>query len=61
MSSALMARFDREELYERVWTVPIRVLAKRYRVSDVALAKIVQKTLYPSPGARLPGQSGVFG
>jgi hypothetical protein len=49
-SSSLMARFDREELYERVWTVPIRKLAKQYGISDVALAKSCRKLSIPLPG-----------
>jgi hypothetical protein len=48
--SSLMARYDREDLYERVWTVPIRKLAKQYGVSDVALAKSCRKLSIPLPG-----------
>jgi hypothetical protein len=41
--SSLMARYNREDLYEVVWTVPMRNLAKQYGVSDVALAKTSRK------------------
>jgi hypothetical protein len=30
-------RFSREELYARVWSEPMRTLAKHYGLSDVAL------------------------
>ncbi|MEX2577413.1 MAG: hypothetical protein WD342_00020 [Verrucomicrobiales bacterium] len=39
----------REELYEEVWQIPGRKLAKRYGVSDVALAKICRKMNVPRP------------
>jgi hypothetical protein len=48
--SSLMARYNREDLYERVWTVPMRNLAKQYGVSDLALAKTCRKLSIP-PGA----------
>jgi hypothetical protein len=50
VSSSLMARLNREDLYERVWTVPMTKLAKQYDVSDVALAKTCTKRLIPLPG-----------
>jgi len=28
--------YEREKLYEEVWNEPVRVVAKRYGVSDVA-------------------------
>lgn len=40
----------RDELYEQVWDTPMRVLAKRYGVSDVALAKICKALGVPRPG-----------
>jgi hypothetical protein len=43
------ARYDREELYEKVWAEPIQKVAK-YRVSDVALAKACRKRKIPLPG-----------
>ena len=44
------ARLKRHELYEQVWTTPMRVLAKQYGVSDVALAKICKALGVPHPG-----------
>lgn len=44
------ATLKRHELYEQVWTTPMRVLAKRYGVSDVALAKICKALGVPRPG-----------
>lgn len=40
----------REELYEMVWSDPIRTLAKRLWISDVALAKRCRKLRIPLPG-----------
>lgn len=40
----------RPELYEQVWTTPMRVLAKQYGLSDVALAKICKALGVPRPG-----------
>jgi hypothetical protein len=45
-----MARYNREDLYEQVWTVPMTKLTKQYEVSDVALAKICRKLSIPLPG-----------
>jgi hypothetical protein len=50
VSSSLMGRYDREELYEQVWAVPMQKLAKHYGISDVALAKSCRKLLIPLPG-----------
>ena len=44
------SRYEREELYERVWEAPIRTVAKEYKVSDVALAKTCRKLHIPLPG-----------
>ena len=46
----LRPRYDREELYEKVWKVPLRTLAKEYGVSDIALAKTCRKLNVPVPG-----------
>ncbi|MCC6586724.1 MAG: hypothetical protein IT168_08540 [Bryobacterales bacterium] len=46
----LPARFDREKLYEQIWSQPIGKLAPEYGVSDVALAKTCRKLLIPLPG-----------
>lgn len=39
----------REELYAQVWSEPMVRLAKRYGVSDVALAKVCRKLEIPVP------------
>lgn len=41
--------FKRESLYEKVWSVPMKRLAKEYGISDVALAKICKKLGVPRP------------
>lgn len=40
----------REQLYEQVWSEPIRTLAKRYGLSDVGLAKTCRRLKIPLPG-----------
>jgi hypothetical protein len=42
--------YRRSELYEEVWKEPVRTVAKRYGVSDVALGKICRKLKVPLPG-----------
>jgi len=42
--------YRRSELYEQVWAEPVRTVAKRYGVSDVALGKICRKLRVPVPG-----------
>lgn len=42
--------FNREDLYEEVWSVPMSSLAKKYSLSDVGLAKICKKLKIPVPG-----------
>lgn len=39
----------REQLYEQVWKEPMRVLAKRYGISDVGLAKACKRLNVPFP------------
>lgn len=39
----------RRELYEAVWTTPIRTLARKWGLSDVGLAKICRKHDIPTP------------
>ncbi len=43
-------RLKREELYEQVWSRPLRDLAKEYSLSDVGLAKICRRLNIPVPG-----------
>jgi hypothetical protein len=50
LKEAAAARYDREELYEKVWAQPIQTLAKEYGVSDVALAKACKRRRVPVPG-----------
>ncbi len=40
----------REELYTLVWSAPMRTVAKRIGVSDVALAKRCRRMAIPLPG-----------
>ncbi len=40
---------DRETLYEEVWADPVKVVAQRYGISDVGLAKICKKLSIPIP------------
>jgi ankyrin repeat protein len=46
----LLARFNREKLYQEVWLQPMAKLARDYGVSDVALAKTCRKLMIPVPG-----------
>jgi hypothetical protein len=40
----------REQLYEKIWSVPCRILAKDFGISDVALAKACKRLGIPRPG-----------
>src|SRR5688572_28540736 len=42
--------YRRTELYEQVWAEPVRTVAKRYGVSDVALGKVCRRLKVPLPG-----------
>lgn len=42
-------RLKREDLYDQAWSEPMARLAKRYGISDVALAKICRKMEIPVP------------
>ena len=46
----LASRYNRERLYEEVWSEPVIVVAKKYGLSDVGLAKICKKLNIPRPG-----------
>lgn len=48
--ASLASRYDRQELYDRVWSVPIWRLRKEYGVSNVALAKTCKRLHVPVPG-----------
>lgn len=41
--------FERQELYNEVWTEPMTTVAKRYEISDVGLRKICVKLDIPVP------------
>jgi hypothetical protein len=43
-------KFTRLELYELVWSEPLRRLAQRFGISDVAIAKRCRKSNIPLPG-----------
>src|SRR3989442_10452124 len=44
------AKWDRHELYQKVWEFPLRKLAEEYGISDVGLAKVCRKLQIPLPG-----------
>ena len=50
VSRELLARYNREELYEKVWQRPVQRLAKEFGISDVGLAKVCRKLFVPLPG-----------
>ena len=43
-------KITRTDLYERVWTTPLRTLAKEFGLSDVGLAKLCRRHDIPLPG-----------
>jgi hypothetical protein len=49
VSSEKQITLSRAELYERVWTAPLRTVAKELGVSDVGLAKICERHEIPRP------------
>jgi len=42
--------WNREELYEEVWATPMKLLATKYGLSDVGLAKVCHRLAIPVPG-----------
>jgi hypothetical protein len=50
ISSELRTRYNRADLFQRVWDKPVRIVAKELGVSDVALAKTCKKLYVPLPG-----------
>ena len=40
----------RSELYEKVWSTPMRKLAKEFGISDVGLSKLCRRHDIPLPG-----------
>lgn len=49
-SYELLRKYNRELLYDEVWTQPMQKLATKYAVSDVGLAKACRKLGVPLPG-----------
>jgi hypothetical protein len=45
-----IVKLTRRELYAKVWSQPIRTLAKEWGISDVGLAKICKRHNIPRPG-----------
>jgi hypothetical protein len=46
----LLAKNNREELYEKVWSLPTREVARYYGFSDVRLGKLCKILHVPKPG-----------
>ena len=46
----LASRYDRDKIYEEIWSEPIQRVAMRYKLSDVGLAKVCRKLSIPRPG-----------
>lgn len=42
-------RIEREALYDLVWSEPVRTVAARFEISDVALKKACQRASIPTP------------
>ncbi len=47
--------YEREKLYDEVWKEPVLVVAKRYGLSNVGLAKACRKTRCPPSATRILG------
>lgn len=43
-------KLEREKLYEEIWSEPVSILAVRYGLSDVGLAKTCRRLNIPLPG-----------
>ncbi len=41
--------YHREDLYQEVWSMPVTEVAKRYKVSDVAIHKVCKSLDIPTP------------
>ena len=48
-SPYVLAQYDRERLYEEVWSEPTQKVARRYGISDVALSKVCRQLQIPKP------------
>ena len=49
-SAYVLASYDRQRLYDEVWSEPTRTVAARYGISDVALSKVCRQLRIPKPG-----------
>ncbi len=49
VNSKQAASLTRQQLYDMVWAEPMRLLALRYGISDVGLAKICKRAAIPLP------------
>src|SRR5262249_8017939 len=45
----LMTRYDREMLYEQVWSRPVQEVAKAYGISGMRLGKVCRRRSIPVP------------
>jgi len=45
-------RLSRKELYDLVWSEPLKTLCSRFGISDVALRKTGARSEIPTPGGR---------
>lgn len=50
VSLHLRTRYDRADLYRKVWEKSVSIVAKEFGISDVALAKTCKKLFIPLPG-----------
>ena len=48
-SSYVLTHYDRERLYNDVWSEPTQKVAARYGISDVAIAKVCRQLNIPKP------------
>lgn len=48
-SPYVLAQYDRERLYEEVWSEPTQKVARRYGISDVMLSRICRQLEVPKP------------
>jgi hypothetical protein len=44
-----MSRYDRQKIYEEIWSEPMQHVVKRYGISDVGLEKVCRKLNVPRP------------
>ncbi len=48
-SAPVPAQYDRERLYEEVWSEPMKEVGRRYAMSDAALSTLCRKLEVPTP------------